>query len=102
MTNLSDEVKRVLELDAAHRQPITTTFKPIHQARAELDFHKEAPTMANIIRQQQALLVEAREALDYAWERVYINKDGVDCLKQPFDLQTIIETLTRLQAATME
>lgn len=39
------------------------------------------------------VLEMAREALAYAWERYYMKADGSDALKQPFDLQVIIDAL---------
>lgn len=65
-------------------------------------FIAAAPLMAQIIRQQQALLVEARGALEYAWERIYINVDG-DCeLKHPFELERVIRAHGKLTAAIGE
>lgn len=49
-----------------------------------------------------ATMAVAKDALEYAWERIYINVDG-DCeLKHPFHLDRIIPAYRKLTVAIGE
>lgn len=123
--NLAVEVARVLELDAKRMPGVITVGVPNARVEHEdhglldhelkcgfiivgytfddtdADFFAASSTMADIIRQQQALLVEAREALRgmnaiYDTDGDHSFADGDTARRKSG------QTLTRLQAATKE